>query len=47
LYRIGKRLTVLTPDEVALYETLLEAHRGGQKLDSQQAKALWELGKRL
>jgi hypothetical protein len=47
LDRIEKRLATLTPENVALYQALRNVHREGRKMDSQQAKALWELGKRL
>lgn len=47
LDRIEKRLLTLSPEDIALYKTLREVQRGGQKLDSRQAKVLWELGRRL
>lgn len=47
LNRIGKRLNSLTPENVAAYEGLLSVHQSGGKLDTQQAKALWVLGKQL
>ena len=47
LDRIEKRLLTLSPEDVALYQSLRKVQRGGQKLDSRQAKALWELGRKL
>ena len=47
LVRIEKRLAVLSPEDAATYKVLRAAHQAGRKLDSRQAKALWELGKRL
>lgn len=47
LNRLGKRLNSLTPENVAAYEVLLAVHQSGGKLDAQQAKELWVLGKQL
>jgi hypothetical protein len=47
LDRIEKRLKVLSPEDITTYNTLRLVQRKGQKLDSQQAKALWELGRKL
>jgi hypothetical protein len=47
LERIEKRLASLSPEDVDLYKQLRTVHNAGNKLDSQQAKALWTLGKKL
>lgn len=47
LDRIEKRLEVLSPEERLQYQGLREVVAGGRKLDSQQAKALHVLGKKL
>jgi hypothetical protein len=47
LDRIGKRLGVLPPEAQGTYRSLRAAHDAGRKLDSQQAKALWDLEKSL
>lgn len=47
LDRIGKRLDVLSPEERLQYQFLRELVGSGRKLDSQQAKALHMLGKKL
>lgn len=47
LNRIEKRLESLTPEEHLQYQVLRDALASGQKLDSQQAKALHVLGKKL
>jgi hypothetical protein len=45
--RIGKRLESLSPEDSLQYHMLREALANGRKLDSQEAKALWVLGKKL
>jgi hypothetical protein len=47
LDRIGKRLVVLSPEERLQYQLLRDTVTEGRKLDSQQAKALHVLGKKL
>lgn len=47
LDRIGKRLDVLSPEERLQYQFLRGLVGSGRKLDSQQAKALHMLGKKL
>lgn len=47
LDRIEKRLSVLSAEDQAIYQTLRGVHNSGKKLDSQQAKALWTLEKKL
>lgn len=47
LDRIEKRLESLTPEERLQYQVLRDVLVNGHKLDSQQAKALHVLGKRL
>jgi hypothetical protein len=47
LDRIGKRLGTLSPEESLQYQMLRDALANGRKLDSQEAKALWVLGKKL
>lgn len=47
LDRIGKRLEALTPEECLQYRLLRDVVDRGVKLDSQQAKALHLLGKKL
>ena len=47
LDRISKRLEVLSPEERHQYQLLRDTVTEGHKLDSQQAKALHVLGKKL
>jgi hypothetical protein len=47
LDRIEKRLSRLSPDDVALFKQILTKHRAGEKLDTVHAKALWELERKL
>lgn len=47
LERIEKRLGALTPEDGATYTRLREAHASGRKLDWQEARDLWALGKKL
>lgn len=47
LDRIGKRLESLSPEDRILYGILREVLTNGSRLDSQQAKALQVLGKKL
>jgi hypothetical protein len=47
LDRIEKRLSVLSAEDQVIYQTLRGVHNSGKKLDSQQAKALWTLEKKL
>jgi hypothetical protein len=47
LTRIEKRLSTLSSEDNAMYKIIKAAYMKQPKLDSQQAKALWELGKKL
>ena len=47
LDRIGKRLSRLSPDDVVLFNQILDKHQAGERLDPTHAKALWELERKL
>ena len=47
LGRIEKRLEALSPEDRLQYQMIREVLAQGHKLDSQQAKALYVLGKKL
>ena len=47
LERVAKRVATLVPEDLALYERLSAVRQEGRKLDSREAKELFELGKRL
>lgn len=47
LERIEKRLSRLSPDDVAMYRQILARHQEGLKLDPMHAKALWDLERKL
>jgi hypothetical protein len=47
LSRIEKRLSRLSPDDLAMYHQILTKHRLGEKLDTAHSRALWELERKL
>jgi hypothetical protein len=47
LTRIEKRLSTLSSEDAVMYKALRTAYMKQSKLDSQQAKALWALGRKL
>ncbi len=47
LDRIEKRLSRLSPDDVAMFTQIKAKHGAGEKLDTMHSKALWELERKL